>query len=87
MLISELLPMVGGIREVVDVTPEAADLLRQLRLPEGLRRERYDLATAEKLELGPGSLLVALLGSETPEHTDPDDLAPVLRRMHPGRMP
>jgi FkbM family methyltransferase len=83
MLISELLPMVGGIREVVDITPEAADLLRQLRLPEGLRHERYDLATAEKLELGPGSLLVALLGSETPEHTDPDDLAPVLRRMRP----
>jgi FkbM family methyltransferase len=83
MFISELLPMVGGIREVVDVTPEPADLLRQLRLPEGLRHERYDLATAEKLELGPGSLLVALLGSETPEHTDPDDLAPVLRRMQP----
>jgi FkbM family methyltransferase len=75
MRISDLLPIVGGIRELVDVTPVPAELPGGLRLPEGLRHERHSMADAEKLELGPESLLVARLG---------DDLVPVLERMRPG---
>jgi FkbM family methyltransferase len=84
MLMSELLPIIGGVREFIDATPESADLPRHLRLPHELRHVRCTLAEAEKLELTPGSLLVTLLGAEPPEHAGPEDVAPALRRMRPG---
>ncbi|WP_328476486.1 FkbM family methyltransferase [Actinoplanes sp. NBC_00393] len=78
MLISEVLPFIGEFRELVDVTPEAAGLSRHLGVPERFQQQRHSLAEAEKLELGPGSLLIALVSDETSE------LSAVLRQMKPG---
>lgn len=84
MLISEVLPFTGEIRELVDTTSAAVDLLRQLGVPDSLPRQRCTLAEAEKLEPGPGALLVALVGEKAPDDVDPEQLAPVLSRMRLG---
>ncbi|MFY1691501.1 hypothetical protein [Plantactinospora sp. WMMB782] len=85
MRISEILPRyLDGVREVVDVSHPDVKLERQLRLPPavGYRRQRLDEATGA--DLGAGSMLFCLLGADSPVHTDPDALVPLLRRAGPG---
>jgi FkbM family methyltransferase len=84
MLISEVLPFTGEIRELVDTTSAAADVLHHLGVPDSLPQQRCTPAEVEKLELGPGTLLVALLGDKAPDETDPEQLAPALRAMRLG---
>ncbi|GIE88642.1 FkbM family methyltransferase [Actinoplanes regularis] len=84
MLISEVLPFTGEIRELVDTTSTAADVLHHLGVPDSLPQQRCTLVEVEKLELGPGTLMVALLGDKAPDDTGPEQLAPALRRMKLG---
>jgi hypothetical protein len=85
MRMHELLPLyLGGARDVVDLSHEGSELPQHLRLADTLRYGRYDLVDAEKLDLGPDTLLLILLGPSAPAYADPDDLLPVLRRLQPG---
>ncbi|MEU4216890.1 FkbM family methyltransferase [Actinoplanes sp. NPDC026623] len=84
MLISEVLPLTGEIRELVDTTPAAADFPRHLGVPDGLPQQRSTLVETEKLELGPGTLLVALVGDKAPDDNGPEQVAAALRRMKLG---
>src|SRR5262245_58799445 len=84
MLISEVLPFTGEIRELVDTTSVAAEVVHQLGAPDNLPRQRCTLAEAEKLELGPGTLLVALMGEQASDDSELEQLVPALRRMKLG---
>ncbi|WP_436533792.1 FkbM family methyltransferase [Actinoplanes sp. HUAS TT8] len=84
MLISEVLPFTDGIRELVDTTSAAADVSRLLGVPDSLPQRRGTLAEVEKLELGPGALLVAPVGGDAPDDTDLAHLVPALRGLRLG---
>ncbi|GAB3975219.1 hypothetical protein [Plantactinospora veratri] len=85
MRISEILPRyLDGVREVVDVSHPDVKLERQLRLPPEVGYRRQPLDEAVGTDLGPESLPLCLLGADSPVHTDPDALTPMLRRARPG---
>lgn len=84
MLIQELPSLFDGVSEVVDLSPAEADLRTHLRLPEEQTYGRYDAADPEKPELGRGTLVIGLIGPDPTQHTDPADLAPLLRRLPTG---
>ncbi|AVT36163.1 hypothetical protein [Plantactinospora sp. BB1] len=85
MRISEILPRyLDGVREVVDVSHPDVRLERQLRLPPEVAYRRQPLDEAAGAEFGPESLPLCLLGADSPAHTDPDALTPMLRRARPG---
>ncbi len=87
MRIQELLPVyLGGASEVIEVGLDGVDLWPHLPVPEGatVRHRKRGVDDAGNLELGPGTLLVSLLGPSRTAHLDPDALAPVLRRLQPG---
>jgi FkbM family methyltransferase len=73
-----------GVDEVIDVSLGQVDLRRHLRIPESVRYVRCAVEDAEKVDPGPGALLLGLVGAVAATHTAPDALAPVLRRMRPG---
>ncbi len=85
MRVNELLPLIlGDADEIVDVSPEPADLRQLLRVPERIRYNRSAFDEAASLNLGPGTLVVGLFGPTPPAQSDPDALGPVLRTMQPG---
>jgi hypothetical protein len=85
MRLHELLPVyLDGALEIIDLSHEEVDLRHHLRVPDSVRYDKYPLAEAEKLDLGPAALALSLLGPNPPAQTDPEALAPVLRRLQPG---
>ncbi len=74
----------GNAREIVDLSDAQVNLARSLGLPDGLRHIRSTPDEASQRELGPHTLLIAVVGPTAPAQVDPDALAPVLRRFSPG---
>jgi hypothetical protein len=85
MRLHELPPIcLGDAREIVDGCRPDVDLRAHLRIGDDIGYRRLSADAAETLELGPDTLLLALVGPEASAYTDPDELAPLLRRSRPG---
>ncbi|MER7416112.1 hypothetical protein ABT346_04885 [Micromonospora peucetia] len=72
-----------GVHEVVDVTHPEVTLGRHLRMPAHVLYRRASVAEPGG-NLDEGVLVLLLTGPNPPAHTDPDTLAPLLRRLRPG---
>jgi hypothetical protein len=85
MRMHEVLPSyLGDAVEIVDLSEPEIDLDHHLRVSERMRYGKYGLDEAAKLHLGPATVVLSLLGPNPPAQTDPEALAPVLRRLKPG---
>jgi hypothetical protein len=82
MHLHELLPVLGDVREVVEVADADAgdDLPGWLRLPAGVSHRRVEPADAGKLDLEDGGLVASVVGPGL----DPDALAPALGALPVG---
>lgn len=84
MLVRNLLPLIPGVRRVVDVSPGAADLRRHLMVPGDLPYAIVDPAAVAGAALTADTLLLCLLGPRAGTHTPAAELSRVLRALPIG---
>lgn len=81
MLIHELLPLVGDLKSVVEVSASGEALRELLRAPAAAAYRPY-VPDGEKMDAG--TVVVAFLGPKPETHIDAETVAPALRELPVG---